>query len=80
MELMTKYPTVVERENRMAQLDSEIGVIQDRRDKLMKSMKGTEIAITSSNKKKLSPDRYRREYRITRRVFLACLSECDDRK
>jgi hypothetical protein len=31
LELMTKYPTVAGRKTRMAQLDAEIGVIQDRR-------------------------------------------------
>jgi hypothetical protein len=45
LELMTKYPTVAERKTRMAQLDSEIGVIHDRPDKLMKSTKARDAHV-----------------------------------
>jgi hypothetical protein len=45
LELMTKYPTVAEMKIVMAQLDVEIGVTQDRRDKLMKSMKARDAQV-----------------------------------
>ena len=42
---MKKYPLVADRKTRVAQLDTEIGVIQDRREKLMKSMKAKEAQV-----------------------------------
>jgi hypothetical protein len=40
-----QYPLMADKEARLAQLDSEIGVIQERREKLMKSMKAREAQI-----------------------------------
>jgi hypothetical protein len=42
---MRKYPSMEERKTRTAELDKEIGVIQDRRDKLKKSMKAREAQV-----------------------------------
>ena len=44
-DLLKKYTTKEERNIRLAVLDKEIGVIQDRRDKLMKSMKAREAQV-----------------------------------
>jgi len=44
-ETMRKYPTKEARNKRLAELDKEVGVIQDRRDKLMKSMKAREAQV-----------------------------------
>ena len=44
-ETVRKYPTKEARNKRLAELDKEIGIIQDRRDKLMKSMKAREAQI-----------------------------------
>ena len=45
LESMRKYPTKEARNARLAELDKEVGVIQDRRDKLMKSMKAREAQV-----------------------------------
>jgi hypothetical protein len=45
LDLMRKYPLVADRKIHMAQLDTKIGVIQDRREKLMKLMKAKEAQV-----------------------------------
>jgi hypothetical protein len=45
IELLKKYPTKEGRRIRLTELDKEIGVIQDRRDKLTKSMKAREAQV-----------------------------------
>jgi hypothetical protein len=45
LEMMRQYPTKEARSTRLAELDKKIGVIQDRRDKLMKSMRAREAQV-----------------------------------